>query len=294
MMKRRTFLALSATSILFSGCGGGGGSDSRAATVSGIVYDSLQADLPIEGATVTIGDASAVTTARGNASATNQVGSFRISGATIGATTAVITVPGKAPQTVAFQPSIAPGANAALALYLNIGQVRGKVVDEAGKAVRNAIVVVNTSLRSLTAFTSTDGSFLVELVPDGPAELTAGFGSKLATKNLTIAFGINEAGTLTLATDPNPNPPDGIKTIFGKVIDAAGGAAISGAPVSLLRNGVQLESTNTDAAGNYFFAVPAGSYTLQVLASGYLTAESPANLANPSVPLAVNFSLTAR
>lgn len=293
-MKRRTFLALSATSLLYAGCGGGGGSDQRAATVKGIVYDSLQADLPVEGATVKIGSATATTTVRANASATNQVGSFSISAATVGETTAIVTVPGKPAQTIAFQPSITTGANADLALYLNIGQVRGKVVDETGKAVKNAIVVVNTSVRSLTAFTSLDGSFLVELVPDGPADLTAGFGSKLASKSLTVAFGINDAGTLTLVPDPNPNPPAGIKTIFGKVTSATDSTAIIGAPVSLLRNGIQIETTNTDSSGNYFFAVPAGDFVVQILASGYLAAEKPATLTNPNNPLKVDFSLTQR
>ena len=294
-MTRRNFLALSALTTLAAGCGGGGGgTDTKAAIVKGIVYDSLQADLPIEGATVTIGEASAVTTARANASATNQVGSFVLNGATIGASTATITVPGKAPQTVAFQPSVASGTNSDLALYLNIGQVRGRVLDETGKAVKSAFVVVNTTQGSISGFSNADGTFLLDLVPDGPAELSAGSGSKLAQKNLTVTFGINEAGDLSLKPDANPNPPAALKTIFGKVTAAVGGAAIANAPVFLLRGGVQLETTNTDAAGDYFFVVPAGSYAVQVLPSGYVTQTKNAALANPNTPLTINFSLAAR
>lgn len=294
-MKRRNLLALSALGLLFAGCGGGGGGTSAATgTIRGIVYDSLQADLPVEGATITIGTASTTTTTRELASATKQVGSFQFTSAPVGASTAVITVPGKAPQTLAFQPSIARGANADLSLYLNIGQVRGRVLDEAGQPVRNAIIVVNTSQRSVTAFTGADGSFLADLVPEGSAELTAGFGSKLAAKNLTIAFGINEAGDLRLAPDANPNPPAAIKTIFGKVTSSTDNSAIVGAPVLLLRGGVQLETINTDATGHYFFAVPAGSYSVQVIPSGFVSGERTANLVDPNNPLTVDFSLAPR
>lgn len=293
-MKRRTLLALSALPFVLAGCGGGGGPKAQVGSISGIVYDSLQADLPVEGATISIGTATGTTTVRAAASATKQVGSFQLTNVPLGASTAVITVPGQPAQTLAFQPPIAAGANSALTLYLNIGQVRGRVLDEAGQPVRNAIVVVNTALRSATAFTGADGSFLVELVPDGPAELTAGFGSKLASKNLNIAFGLNEAGDLTLAPDANPNPPAAIKTIYGKVTSAVDNSAISGAPVLLLRGGVQLETINTDASGEYYFAVPAGSYTVQAVPSGFVTGESPANLANPNTPLAINFSLAPR
>ncbi len=295
VMTRRNFLALSALTILVAGCGGGGGgTDTKAAVVKGIVYDSLQADLPIEGATVTIGEASAVTTARANASADNQVGSFRINGATVGATTATVTVPGKPAQTIAFQPSISSGTNSDLALYLNIGQVRGRVLDEAGKPVSSAFVVVNTGQGSINGFSNPDGTFLLDLVPDGPAELSAGAGSKIALKNLTVAFGINETGNLKLQTDPNPNPPSVLKTISGKVRANGSLTALAAAPVSLLRSGAVLESTVTDAAGSYYFVVPAGNYSIQVAPSGYVAQTQVARLANPNTPIKVDFSLTAR
>ena len=293
-MTRRNFLALSALASLAAGCGGGGGNDNNAAQVKGIVYDSLQSDLPLEGVTVTIGTASAVTTARAQANSTNLVGSFRISGAVIGASTATITVAGQSPQTVAFQPSLAAGTNPDLALYINIGQVRGRVLDETAKPVKNAFVVVNTAQGSISGFSNTDGTFLLDLVPDGPAELSAGSGSKIATKSLTVAFGINEAGDLTLQVDPNPNPPALLKTISGKVTSAVDSSPIPNAPVFLLRESIQLETINTDTEGNYFFIVPAGTYEVQAVPGGYVSETKPAVLANPNNPLTVNFSLTPR
>jgi Carboxypeptidase regulatory-like domain len=160
--------------------------------------------------------------------------------------------------------------------------------------VKNAFVVVNTSQGSLSDFSTTDGSFLIDLVPDGPAELSAGSGSKIATKNLTVGFGINDAGDLTLQPDPNPNPPAPLKTIFGKVTSATDGSAVASAPVFLLRNSIQLETINTDAAGDYFFIVPAGSYSVQVIPGGYVTETKTAELLNPNNPLTINFSLTPR
>ena len=296
-MTRRNFLALSALSALTTlaaGCGGGGGSDSKAAIVKGVVYDSLQADLQVEGATVTIGGASAITTDRASASATNQVGSFKITGAVLGATTATVTVPGKAPQTIAFTPPVASGTNAELALYLNIGQVRGRVLDEAGKPVKSAFVVVNTTQGSLSGFSGADGSFLIDLVPDGPAELSAGSGSKIALKSLTVAFGINEAGDISLQPDPNPNPPAPLKTISGKVTSATDNSGIPSAPVFLLRDNIQVETANTDAAGNYFFIVPAGTYSVLANPGAYISQTKDANLANPNNPITLDFSLTAR
>ena len=295
-MTRRNFLALSALTTLAAGCGGGGGggTDTKASIVTGIVYDSLQADLQVEGATVTIGGASATTTARANASSSNQVGSFRITGALIGTTTATITIPGKTPQTFAFQPAVTAGANSELAFYLNIGQVRGRVLDETGKPVKSAFVVVNTSQGSLSGFSNTDGTFLIDLVPDGPTEISAGSGSKIALKSMTVAFGINEAGDLTLQVDPNPNPPAPLKTISGKVTSATDSSAIVNAPVFLLRAGIQLETINTDASGNYFFIVPAGSYTVQTIPGGYVSETKDATLANPNNPITVNFNLTQR
>ncbi|HSB30521.1 MAG TPA: carboxypeptidase regulatory-like domain-containing protein [Candidatus Sulfobium mesophilum] len=74
--------------------------------------------------------------------------------------------------------------------------------------------------------------------------------------------------------------------ISGIVKDIATGAAVSGATVSS-----GSASTTTSSTGAYNLSVPAGSYTLQVSSSGYLTTNQVASVA-PGASTTVNWALT--
>jgi hypothetical protein len=71
--------------------------------------------------------------------------------------------------------------------------------------------------------------------------------------------------------------------IVGKVTSTSGGAAVSGATVTLA--GTSAGSTTTDASGNYSFSgLAAGSYTVTPSKTGY----QPATASNVTVSLGVN------
>lgn len=290
---------LCAAVALLCGCGGGGGGGGAKTVATGIVRNSAAGDIEVGGATVVIGGVSDVTATVDNASATRPVGTFRIENPTVGAKTAVVTLPGQAPQTIGFRPAIAAGTNADITLYVNIGQVAGRVLGTDGKPVAGAFVVVNTALGSATATTSADGTFLLENIVEGDAEVTASQGPANVSRTVVVGKGLLDVGDLTLVEDDNPNPPGSADTIVGKVTNATGGAAIPGASVILRRNGVQVETTTTDAEGKFGFLRPVGTYSIQVIAAGFVDGDSGVfslTSANtpPNVPLRVDVALTSR
>lgn len=296
-MTRRTALAGAVLWVALAGCGGGGGGVST--TVTGMVRDSADGDNEVGGATVVIGGASATTYTLDNASSAHPVGSFEIKNPTVGATTAVVTAPGKAPQTIAFQPGIAKGNNSGLTLFLNIGQIRGRVVGIDSKPAVGAFVVVSTTLGSAFASTEADGTFLVENIVPGDAEVTASLGPANVVKAVTVGSGVSEVGDLQLVEDNNPNPPDRMTTIRGTVSNRVGGIAIGGASVILRRGGVQVETTTTDTQGKYGFLRPVGTYSITVLAAGFVdgdTGEFTLSSANtpPNAPLVKDIALDSR
>lgn len=76
-----------------------------------------------------------------------------------------------------------------------------------------------------------------------------------------------------LPEGPQPDPDINLK---GKVIDSTGGAPLKGVTVVVKELSIE---TVTNYAGNYnFVSIPAGSYTLSFLLSGYTTQEIPVTI----------------
>lgn len=273
----------------FTGCGGGGGGGgSRSASVRGIVKDSANGDEPVEGAQVTIGGATATTRTRDNSSADNPVGSFELSNPSTGADVATITFSGGGSQQVAFEPSITSGANPELELFVNIGQVRGRILLPNGQPAPNARVTASATGESREA--GTNGTFLLQLIPVGDTEIFAVQGTATARKTVTVGSGLNNVGDIQLADDPNPNPPGRPRTIFG-TITLQGVGNVSGVTVLLLRDGTQVESSFTDAEGKYSFFVPMGNYTVRALSTGFQDGTATANLTDAASPIQVDITL---
>ncbi len=259
------------------GGGGGGGSSSSGASVTGTVQDSTNGDAAVVGAKVVIGGGSATT---------DSTGAFSITNAAVGATTATITVSGGSPLTVGFTPSLAKGANPALALFINIGEIGGKVLLPTGGPAVGAFVSNSVDGDSLS--TASDGSFLFTEVPIGATTLNFVLGTASATMSVNVVNGLTTISPVTLVESTNTNPPAAPYDITGQVVlgDLTNGA-VAGTQVFLLLNGNQLESTTTDANGDYSFYVPVGSYTLQFARSSYVTGNATVSVTKPSTPVTV-------
>lgn len=281
-------LALLFTLVLVAGCGGGGGGGGAkvSTTFSGQVLDSAKGDAGVGGATVTIGGVTTQTTSTAAATATVPVGSFTIQNAAVGANSATITVPGQPAQTVVFAPALAAGANPAQQLFINIGQITGKVVLPTGAPAVNAFISID--INGDNVLTQPDGSFLIANVPVGTTNLSAVLGTASLSQAVTIGNGVTALGTLKLVNNPNPNPPGPPSTITGRVLlGGTGGGAVAGTNVFLLLNGNQIEVTTSDNAGGYSFYVPVGAYTLKFARNSYVSGSQDVAVSNPSVPVQV-------
>lgn len=286
--------ALVGAAVLLPGCGGGGGGGGPETVVAGFVYDSAKGDDPVEGATVVLGGVTTTTTRIGEASAEHPVGSFTLRGVATGATTAQVTAPGLAMQTIAFYPAVTTGTNASLALYLNIGQVRGRVLLPDGTPARDAFVYLAAGAPTDAAQTGADGTFLIEAVPAGPVEVTALAGTASVVKQLSVDKGVTEAGDLKLVDDPNPNPPAPPRTVFGKITLLPTNEAGSGTQVVLFRGGIQYETTVADAAGNYWFYVAAGDYTVRAIRAAFVDTEKAIRVVSTREPVQADLAMPSR
>ncbi len=292
-MKRRQVLFLGALALV-GGCGGGNKTDSgaqRYARVVGIVRDSLLEDKGLGGARIEIGGIVGTTTTLEQASATREVGTFELATVLVGSNLAKVTLPGGEVQTVAFFPAIGPGTNADVEIIVNIGQVTGRILGTDGKPVRGASVYLTADGPTDSVDSLADGSFLIQNVLPGAAEITAVNGTQSAVVPVTVGKGVTNAGDIALKEDPNPSPQGQPRTLFGKITLAPDSAKGSGTILVLQRDGVQYETQTANNEGNYQFYVPAGTYFLQAIRDGYVTGETPIVIADANRPVQADFTL---
>jgi hypothetical protein len=167
-----------------------------------------------------------------------------------------------------------------------ITQVAGTVTDATtGAALAGAPVSLSNG-----ASTTTDGNgaYVFASLPAGSYTVTAspaGYGA--ASQTATVSTGVSAIANL--AATAAPAPPN--STITGTVSDASSGAPLAGVRVTTQP---ATASTTTASNGSYSLSVPAGSYQVVFVASGYnsdFTAASPtagstatANLLMQAVP----------
>lgn len=278
---------------LFAGCGGGGGGGggNTSNRVRGIVLDSTAGDLPVEGASVTIGGVTVLTRTRDNADANNNVGTFSMTNIPNGSSVATITPVGQSPQTVAFEPSITSGDNGELELFINIGQVRGRVLLPNGQPATNAFVTVAAT--GETKSVNANGTFLISLVPVGETQVFAVQGTASGSKTTNVNTGLTEIGDVVLVDDPNPNPP-GLPYTIGGTVTVTGVGTPAGTQMILFRNGVQIEATVTDSSGFYGFYVPPGTYSIRAIRGGFQEVNSgDVNLTDPNNILDIDLTMNS-
>jgi hypothetical protein len=287
--------ALAAALLAGCGGGGGGGGGSAGTTFYGIVLDSLNGDQGAGGVTVTMGGKTATTRTVDTANADNPVGSFVLTDVPTGTNAATVTPSGGGAQTILLEQPVHSGANggvgAPVQLFMNIGQVSGRVLLPNGQPAADAFVTVSATAETFQ--TNTDGTFLATLVPKGSTQVFAVKGTASAQKDIVVDYGNNGVGDIQLVDDPNPNPPGAPYTLYGAVT-VQGVGTPAGTNVILFRNNIQIESTVTGANGFYYFYVPAGQYTVQALRNGFQDTNSGTiNLTDPNTPVRTDLTMNS-
>ena len=163
------------------------------------------------------------------------------------------------------------------------GTIAGWVFDEVyGTPIEGATVTVEEL--NLTVYTGPNGEFSVS-VPPGTYTVTAS-AEGYESETQVVDVGENETVIVTFTL-----PPLGNGTITGYVTDAETGEPIEGAIVWVYVNSEPV-ADYTDATGHYELSVPAGVYTVYVLASGYESAEIPDITVPPGSTVVVNITLS--
>jgi hypothetical protein len=276
---------------MLSGCGGGGGGGGGNATtrVRFIILDSESGDTEVEGATVTFGGLTGVTRTVDNANATNPVGSVDFVNAPVNTRTVVVTPVGGTAQTLAIDPALGAGDNGTIELFINIGQISGRVLLPDGQPAANAFVTISATGETLQV--NANGTFLAQFVPKGPSQVFAVEGTATKTTDVTVGNGENAIGDIQLVDDPNPNPPPLPYTVKG-TITVTGVGSISGTTAVLERNGVQIETATTQNDGTYGFYVPVGTYTVRAVRNGFREEVSaPFTITDPNQPATINLTM---
>ncbi|HIE51327.1 MAG TPA: hypothetical protein EYP85_06175, partial [Armatimonadetes bacterium] len=119
---------------------------------------------------------------------------------------------------------------------------------------------------TLTATSQADGSYIIQLVPAGTYTVTA---EKPGYSSDSVAGVQVNPGQTTSGVDLRLAPGPG--SISGTVVSAVGRRPVAGATVRVLLGQQEIGSAQTDQQGNYLVEdVPAGTYTLEVTAPGFL------------------------
>lgn len=278
--------------LLLAGCGGGGGGgggNNATTRVRFLVKDSEAGDTEVEGATVTFGSQTSTTRTVNNANATNPVGSVDFVNAPVNTRTVTVTPVGGTAQTLAIDPPLGAGDNGTIEVFINIGQISGRILLPNGQPSINAFVTVTATGESVQV--NQNGTFLINFVPKGATQVFAVESTASKTVDVTIGNGENALGDIQLVDDPRQDPPELPYTLKG-VVSVTGVGTPSGTTVILERNGVQIETDSTDNFGAYGFFVPAGTYTIRLIRPSFQEIVTPPfTLTDPNQPVTQDFTM---
>ena len=309
-------LLLCGLAALLSGCGGGGGGNNGggnggSAIITGQVLLVSTNAAPTTTTTVSSGGISTTASAAD--------GSFTLSNAPTSATTLTISVAQASGNPVVRTLPIALTANQTSALgVVYVGATRydatvtGRVVTQGTsgtQGVGNATVTIAGIQVKTSADSATLGQFTISGLPSGLGSETGvligtveapGFGARQLitadTGSLNfpngLVSGANSIGDITIL-QPSGSTPAPPYTITGLVTVAGAGRPSQSA--QLYQNGTLVGNVTTDANGNYFFWVVAGTYTVKAIyTSGAAQTQSVSvtlvTLDNPVTAPTINFT----
>jgi RHS repeat-associated protein len=224
------------------------------AVISGTITNSITS-APVSGATVLV-------TGTSNSTTTSANGTFTLSQ---GAGTYTLTVSATGyitKVTTSFTVTAGQQYNSGTTAIDPGATVSGFVVNgSSGAAIAGALVTLDGSGKS--AMTAADGSFTITNVAAGTYTLTVTKStfSVFTTAPFTVAVGQNySAGTISLSALP--------ATIRGTIVNSATQAPVSGATVLVTGSST---SATTGADGKFVLSKSAGSYTLTISKTSFVT-----------------------
>ncbi|MBV9495001.1 MAG: carboxypeptidase regulatory-like domain-containing protein, partial [Acidobacteria bacterium] len=268
-----------------------GGNDTRTTgltplpgTINGTILDGGTSQ-PLAGATVVLRDGNGQVV---GTTTTDSSGHYTFPNLPPGNYTIEMSAPGY--QTSTVSQTVGPNQTVTRSdsLTPNPGTVNGTVTDAlTGAPLAGATVTITQNGNTLTTTTDANGRYsLTGVVPNVPATITASAPNYQSSTPSTVTVPAGGSATRDITLQPLPG------SIGGTVSNASNGAPISGAVVELIRDGVVVATTTTDASGHYTFnGVTPGNYSVRFSATGFGTSTLPATV-SPNQPLTLNASLT--
>lgn len=266
LLRSAGFGAVLTMLALLTGCGGGGGGAAPAgvATIVGRILRAETNTRPDPVATVTVGSVSTTSSPAD--------GFFSLTGVPAGQTALVVAAPGARERTIPVTSTAGQTLDLGVIYLSDSGYdatVSGRVVTIVNNQ-QQGVAGATVTIAGLTTTTVQDGAFTINGLPVGLGSVPGIYGSVSAqgferkditaeTLEFPLTAGNNVLRNPIVILPPSGSVPLPPYTITGTVTFA--GQPTAGAVVRLTNPTTSL-TTTTDASGQYFFWVVAGTYTV--------------------------------
>lgn len=172
----------------------------------------------------------------------------------------------------------------------------GTVTSESGPAIAGAVVTATVSGQSqpVGATTTTSTGVYGFVLPPATYVVEASAAGFVAQQQIVTITASQPRLSVDFSLSPVSEPPPTPATVAGRVTNAVTSAPISGATVTATLQGqtTPLETTTTNADGEYGFILGDGSYVIRVTAAGFVSAQRTVTVTLPVANLGVDFALT--
>jgi YD repeat-containing protein len=181
-------------------------------------------------------------------------------------------------------------ASSGIAFTIGTGSISGTVTNANGGAAISGATVTALQSNAVIASTTTaaNGTYTLSSLAPGSYDVkfaASGFGTLLRAAQSVTASGTTTVNASLSSTG----------TISGSVTQTDGITGISGATVSAIQNGETIGSGTTTSTGSYSIPnLTAGTYAVQVTASGYSTQTQTGISVTAGVTTTTNFTMTGQ